>query len=112
VDASLDHLLSIFSLRTLADGMFDLLADLLSNLILMIEADTLVKRDGDLILILQVIVHSLVFESVFLHFVKACVLLGSLGLGVQLLLQPGQGVGELFPRDPAVLVDIELLHEH
>lgn len=112
VNASLDHLLGVFGLGALAYGHALLLGDFLLLGVLVVEPDRLVKRKRLLVLVLYLAAHPPVLESVVLHLGEALVLLGPAGLVVDDVAQTSQRRTELLPGDLAVLVRVELLHEH
>ena len=82
MNASLDHLLSVFGLGALPDGLAFLERDLLLLRVLVVEADTLVEGNWLLILVLDFEIHALVLVSVITHLVEAGVFLSAAGFFV------------------------------
>ncbi len=76
VNASLDHLLSVFGLRAFANGVTILLSNLLLQRVFMVEANSLIEGHWLLVFFLQIIVHTSVLEPIITHLVPALVLLG------------------------------------
>ena len=112
MNASLNHLLSIFSLRALADGKSLLLADLLLLGILVMEPNSLIESNWLFILVLDVIFHPSVLVTVISHLVPALVFLCSGGLSVDTFSEAIKSGFELFPRNLAITIGVELFHEH
>ena len=112
MNAGLDHLLSIFGLRALPDGLALLESDLLLLRVLVVEADTLVEGDWLLILVLDFEIHALVLVSVITHLVEAGVVLSAAGVLVDDLSKAVKCGLKLLPGDFPVLIRVELLHKH
>ena len=111
MNAGLDHLLSVFGLGALPDGLAFLERDLLLLRVLVVEADTLVEGNWLLILVLNFEIHALVLVSVITHLVEACVFLSTAGFFVNDLSKAVECGLKLLPGDFPVLVSVELLHE-
>ncbi len=68
MNSSLDHLFCVFGLVALPIWVSSLLSDFFADFILIIKANALVACQWKLVLICNLVIHSLVFESVFLQF--------------------------------------------
>ena len=112
MDAGLDHLLGILGLRALDDGPALLHCDLLLQKVTVVETDSLVKGYWLLVLVLDLTFHASVFVTVIAHLVPALVLLGSRGFCVNSVTDADEGSLELLPRNAAISIGVEFLHEH
>ena len=111
MNAGLDHLLSVFGLGALPDGLAFLERNLLLLRVLVVEADTLVEGDWLLILVLDFEIHALVLVSVITHLVEAGVFLSAAGFLVDDLSKAVKCGLKLLPGDFPVLIRVELLHK-
>ncbi len=80
MDAGLDHFLGILGLWALANRLAFLKSDLFLERVFVMETDSLVESHRLLVLVLNLIIHTLVLVTVIAHLVPAFVLLGSIGL--------------------------------
>lgn len=69
VNASLNHLLSIFGLGALADGLSLRESDFLLKGVRVVEPDGLVEGERLFVLVLNLAAHALVLEAVVAHLV-------------------------------------------
>ncbi len=111
MNASLNHLLCILSLRTLVNRITSHLRNILLLLIPGVEPCALVGSQRQFVLFLNVVIDSLVLETISLELLETCVFFRVVGLRVELLLHALQGLQELLERDLAVVVQVELFHE-
>lgn len=112
MNASLDHLLSVLGLWALDDGLALLQGDLLLQGVLVVEADRLIEGHGLLILVLQLVVHALVLETIVAHLVETCVFLGTGSFLVGTVSEAVECSLELFPADFTVLIGVKLSNEY
>ena len=112
MDAGLDHLLGILGLRALDDGLALLQGDFLLLGVTVVESDGLVEGHWLLVFVLDLTIHASVLVTVIAHLVPALVLLGAGGLGIDSVADAYECSMKLLPRNAAIAVRVEFLHEH
>ena len=107
-----DHLISVFCLLALVNGVAWALRDLFLLRISVIEPSLLVACHGQFVFTLDFSDHATVLDTVLAHLGGARVLATLCSLFRGLLPHASQRALELFHRHTSILIQIELLHEH
>ena len=111
-ETSADHFVSVFGLLALVDRVVDLLRNLFLKIIFVVETNGLRAGHWLFVFSLQVVTHAHVLITVGTHLFPAGVFFGSAGLFVNRLFDFAEAGLELLPGHLAIVVGVEIIHEH
>lgn len=111
-EAGANHLVSVLGLLALSVGIPSHLGDLLLLIVLQVESVLLVAGHRKLVLVGDLAVEPTVLNAVLAHLKVAAVLTALVGFAVHLFAHANERRLELIDGNLAVIIQIELLHEH